>query len=644
LAAVLARNAKAASAWHQFEESLARGTWDDVSARLHRPHSEQVHLVALTSRVDLLDQRLEKALQIKNETPEQKQQREDLLDQRRKAQEERDAFVAHLDKTYGPAAGEVFDLPRIQASLAADTALVGWIDLPPAGPKAADPNGEHWAFLLRSQTEPVCVRLIGSGEGGAWTEADIRLPADLRTAVQERRSGWHRLAQRLAQQRLGPVRKQLAAHDSLPAVKRLIVLPSALLAGVPVELIAEGYTVSYAHSGTLFAHLRSLPKVSSVGLFALADPVFEAPTATAKEKPLPPGGVLLTVVQPGSNAAQSHLKPNDVLLRYNDKPIARAADLAPLIAAAAKETSIPVTIWRAGNVLQREVGAGKLAVVLADKPAAEAVAEQRRLDRRLASRGDAGWPELPGTRAEVASLRRLFGDTPVPLVLTDSQASEQQLHALAQSGELKKYRYLHLATHGEVDDAFPLRSAVILSRDALPDPTQQLLAGKPIFDGRLTAEEVLQQWDLDSDLVTLSACQTALGKYEHGEGFVGFAQTLVLCGSRSVCLSLWKVDDAATALLMQRFYANLLGKRDGLKAPMPKAQTLAEAKRWLRTLPREEALKHATAVYRGIDRGKGRPKLPSSPALPEPVPAAKEECPYGHPYYWPAFVLKGDPQ
>ena len=64
---------------------------------------------------------------------------------------------------------------------------------------------------------------------------------------------------------------------------------------------------------------------------------------------------------------------------------------------------------------------------------------------------------------------------------------------------------------------------------------------------------MLRQWNLHSDLVTQSACQTALGKYERGEGFVGFAQALILAGSRSVCLSLRKVDDTATALLMERF-------------------------------------------------------------------------------------------
>jgi CHAT domain-containing protein len=252
------------------------------------------------------------------------------------------------------------------------------------------------------------------------------------------------------------------------------------------------------------------------------------------------------------------------------------------------------------------------------------------------------WPRLPGTRFEVAALQRLF-DPESSQVLLDSEASEQRLDELAQSGQLRRYRYVHLATHGEVDNVLPLRSAVILSRDQLPDEkkrTELLLSGQPVADGRLTAEEVLRRWHLDCDLVTLSACQTALGKYEQGEGFVGFAQALILAGSRSVCLSLWKVDDTATALLMQRFYQNLLGKRQGLKAPLPKAEALAEAKSWLRQLSREEAVKQAASLSQGVPRGKGRP-LRLLEVTPPTVGAGQKDCPFAHPYYWAAFVLIG---
>jgi CHAT domain-containing protein len=160
---------------------------------------------------------------------------------------------------------------------------------------------------------------------------------------------------------------------------------------------------------------------------------------------------------------------------------------------------------------------------------------------------------LPGSRFEVATLQRLF-DPESSRLLLDSEASEQCLNELAQAGELGRYRYLHLATHGELDNVVPLCSAVILARDQLPDEkkrTELLLSGQAIPDGRLTAEEVLRRWRLDCDLVTLSACQTALGKYERGEGFVGFAQALILAGSRSVCLSLWKVEERSITIKLK---------------------------------------------------------------------------------------------
>ena len=96
-------------------------------------------------------------------------------------------------------------------------------------------------------------------------------------------------------------------------------------------------------------------------------------------------------------------------------------------------------------------------------------------------------------------------------------------------------------------------------RDASPD----------LLIGRLSAAE-LSNWKLDADMVVLSACQTGLGQPAGGEGYLGFSQALFLAGARSVVLSLWRVDDEATSLLMVRFYENLLGKRSGLKAPLSK--------------------------------------------------------------------------
>jgi CHAT domain-containing protein len=107
-------------------------------------------------------------------------------------------------------------------------------------------------------------------------------------------------------------------------------------------------------------------------------------------------------------------------------------------------------------------------------------------------------------------------------------------------------------------------------------------------DGRVTAEQMVRTWDLDADLVVLSACESGLGRYAGGEGYLGFAQALFVKGARSLVLSQWRVDDKATSLLMARFYRDLLGQRPGLSRPMPKAEALHEAKEWLRHLTTDE--------------------------------------------------------
>jgi CHAT domain-containing protein len=140
-------------------------------------------------------------------------------------------------------------------------------------------------------------------------------------------------------------------------------------------------------------------------------------------------------------------------------------------------------------------------------------------------------------------------------------------------------------------------------------------------------------------LVVLSACETALGKQANGDGLLGFAQALLSKGARSVVLSRWKVDDTATSLLMIRFYENLLGKRD-LKKPLGRAAALDEAKKWLRTLPRQEAERLATLHTGGVLRGsEGTEKTPDKGKRIQ----YRGDTPFAHPYYWAAFTLIGDP-
>jgi CHAT domain-containing protein len=90
---------------------------------------------------------------------------------------------------------------------------------------------------------------------------------------------------------------------------------------------------------------------------------------------------------------------------------------------------------------------------------------------------------------------------------------------------------------------------------------------------------------------------------------------------------------------MERFYQNLLGKREGLKTPMSKAEALAEAKQWLRGLSREEAMKRAADLSNGVDRGKGRKVQPLLVQAAGNDNGGDKGRPYAHPYYWAAFVL-----
>jgi CHAT domain-containing protein/tetratricopeptide (TPR) repeat protein len=643
LAAVLARNGKPEEAWRRFEQSLSRGTWDDLSARLRRAPAERERLTALAQELRRLDQRIERTFTPK-ETPELRGRREKLLTQWRSRGDELAALTQELEKQYGPVAGQVYDRAAIQHVLPPDAALIGWIDIP-GEPQEADPKGEHWAVLLRAKGGPAWERLHGTGMDSSWTAADSRLSADLRGALLDTSRDWHALAGRLRAQRLQPLAKHFAARDGLPAVRRLIVLPSPALAGLPLEVCANGYTVSYAPSGTIFAYLRQLPTSAGRGMLALADPVFDAAKQKAGPPSLPPGGLLVTMVVPNGNAARARMRVDDVLLRYAGDELKALAELGRLIQQHAQDREVPVTVWRAGQTAERTVAGGPLGLAVARQPAAAALTERYQNDRLLArsrSAADEDWPELPGTRVEADGLRRLCAAAGLRFrLLADSAASEQELDRLARTKELAGYRYIHLATHGDFNDHLPLQSAVILSRDHLPDALKQLESGRPVYTGRLTAEAVLERWDLHAELVTLSACESALGKYEGGEGFVGFTQALLLSGARSVCLSLWRVDDTATALLMQRFYANLLGQRPGLKKPLGMAEALAEAKQWLRDLSADEAARQAAALTQGVARGKGRKPFPAA-ATPKAPATTKASRPYAHPYYWAAFVLVGD--
>jgi CHAT domain-containing protein len=249
---------------------------------------------------------------------------------------------------------------------------------------------------------------------------------------------------------------------------------------------------------------------------------------------------------------------------------------------------------------------------------------------------------LPGTRLEVESLARLVSSASV---LVGSRASEQNLGQLVRHDKLRHFRLIHLATHGEASPVRPELSALVLAQDRLParldEQRQASLAGHRPPDGRLTVSSILRDWRLNADLVVLSACESGLGQQAGGEGLLGFAQAFLQKGARAVVLSRWKVDDTATALLMVRFYEDLLGKRAGMKRRMGRMEALGEAKSWLRGLKRAEAGELAARLAGGVLRGTEKEARPLVKGKPAKLPEG--ERPFAHPYYWSAFVLIGDP-
>lgn len=144
---------------------------------------------------------------------------------------------------------------------------------------------------------------------------------------------------------------------------------------------------------------------------------------------------------------------------------------------------------------------------------------------------------LQNAGRELQSVARAF---PGARVLEGPRATEPEL---ARAG-LDRAAILHFATHGLMDEELPQRSGLALT------------AAPPESDGLLQMREIYSL-PLHASLVTLSACQTALGKDVTGEGLIGLTRAFFHAGADAVVASLWNVDDASTADFMRRFYTSL---------------------------------------------------------------------------------------
>jgi CHAT domain-containing protein len=206
------------------------------------------------------------------------------------------------------------------------------------------------------------------------------------------------------------------------------------------------------------------------------------------------------------------------------------------------------------------------------------VASGVELVRGIYQRAGINFVQLPYAGAEVRAVGALYPPERRK-VATGAEASEAAL----KRERLADYRVLHLAAHALADEGAPARSGVVLS---LKSPGAE--------DGVLRVNEILNL-ELAADLVVLSACQTARGRYRRGEGVEGLARAFLHAGARSVAASLWSVNDRATADLMRRLH-------EGLRRGLDPARALQ-------------------AAQLGLIRSG--------------VPA------YRHPYFWSGFVVLG---
>ena len=153
---------------------------------------------------------------------------------------------------------------------------------------------------------------------------------------------------------------------------------------------------------------------------------------------------------------------------------------------------------------------------------------------------------LPGTEEEVKNVFKQFKrKDKKALVKLHEKASEEYV----KSGELKKYKFLHFASHGIVNTQKPELSGIVLAQDSTSQE-----------DGILHTGEIYNL-TLNADLTILSACRTGIGKVREGEGLMGLTRALLYAGSKNTIVSLWKVVDVSTKKLMVDFYTNVLERK-----------------------------------------------------------------------------------
>ena len=261
---------------------------------------------------------------------------------------------------------------------------------------------------------------------------------------------------------------------------------------------------------------------------------------------------------------------------------------------------------------------------------------------------------LPGTEIEGEKIAKILRVKPV--------TAAKALKPLVSKAQKAPY-ILHIATHGyflgditpeldTINQNFMLSSLSASERFQVGTRQNPLLRSGLAFagvntmlnggklpeeaeDGLLTSLDVQSINLAGTELVVTSACETALGDLYTGETLIGLRRSFIQAGAKTVIISLWKVEDVATTILMQYFYYYLL------KAKLSKAEALRKAKSSLQRLTiakmrsqwlTEDAIKSAE-----------KHSIGTAAHLRELSQKSDLERPYEAPKYWAAFICLGNP-
>lgn len=205
---------------------------------------------------------------------------------------------------------------------------------------------------------------------------------------------------------------------------------------------------------------------------------------------------------------------------------------------------------------------------------------------------------------------------------------------------------MHMATHGffledqKTGPGWDISKAenpLLRSGLALAGANTFIKGGTPpdeAEDGILTAEDVSGMDLTGTELVVLSACDTGLGSIRAGEGVFGFRRAFMLAGAKTLVMTLWKVPDLATPILMERFYENLLNRR------MDRDKALREAQLFTRDLTIGDIKSKwlSDEMIENLCGGdsKGKKELRDLSNHPD------EYKPFTDSLYWGAFICQGD--